>query len=180
MKGTWFGAVRTSRAVEPGWHPGVSPDVSRSWNLRASSHVNGPRMFLVGPKSKLPKCPQARIKHTTYPRHSMYMQYMPTLTPNTTPTDRHIWQSHGVSGYYPSRRIHPQTRKIHPSPAQNLSNSAPCSDPLGLLSGSSCGVFLFQHGKRISYAARKLFQRSRVALQPLVCGASIPYPKTSH
>ena len=26
------------------------------------------------------------------------MPYMPTLTPKTTPTDRHIWQSHGVSG----------------------------------------------------------------------------------
>ena len=24
---------------------------------------------------------------------------MPTLTPQTTPTDRHIWQSHGASGY---------------------------------------------------------------------------------
>ena len=26
------------------------------------------------------------------------MPYMPTLTPKTTPTDRHIWQSHGVFG----------------------------------------------------------------------------------
>ena len=28
----------------------------------------------------------------------MGLSYMPTLTPQTTPTDRHIWQSHGVSG----------------------------------------------------------------------------------
>ena len=27
------------------------------------------------------------------------MPYMPTLTPKTTPTDRHIWQSRGVSGH---------------------------------------------------------------------------------
>ena len=31
------------------------------------------------------------------PKHSMGLPYMPTLTPKTTPTDRHIWQSHGVT-----------------------------------------------------------------------------------
>ena len=36
--------------------------------------------------------------HLPSPRHSMGLPYMPTLTPKTTPTDRHIWQSHGVSG----------------------------------------------------------------------------------
>ena len=33
----------------------------------------------------------------TYPRHSMYGIYA-YIDPKTTPTDRHIWQSHGVSG----------------------------------------------------------------------------------
>ena len=28
------------------------------------------------------------------------MPYMATLTPQTTPTDRHIWQSHGESGIH--------------------------------------------------------------------------------
>ena len=32
------------------------------------------------------------------PRHSMGLPHMPTLTPKTTPTDRQIWQSHGVFG----------------------------------------------------------------------------------
>ena len=35
--------------------------------------------------------------HST-PKHSMGLEYMPTLTPQTTPSDRHIWQSRGVSG----------------------------------------------------------------------------------
>ena len=42
-----------------------------------------------------------RKKEATIPRHSMGLAiYLPTLTPQTTPTDRHIWQSHGVSGIY--------------------------------------------------------------------------------
>ena len=35
-----------------------------------------------------------RKKEATIPRHSMGLPYIPTLTPQTTPTDRHIWQSH--------------------------------------------------------------------------------------
>ena len=35
----------------------------------------------------------------TYPRHSMYMPYMPTSTPQTTPMYLGIYGIHGVSGY---------------------------------------------------------------------------------
>ena len=55
------------------------------------------------PISSPPQSHQVHVgdKYRTapYPKHSMYAIYMPTLTPKTTPTDRHIWQSHGVSGY---------------------------------------------------------------------------------
>ena len=44
--------------------------------------------------------PAAANEATVIPRHSMGLPYMPTLTPQTHPTDRHIWQSHGVSGIY--------------------------------------------------------------------------------
>ena len=45
------------------------------------------------------------------------MPYMPTLTPKTTPTDRHIWQSHGVSGIETIRSnvLVDSTRLLHPS-----------------------------------------------------------------
>ena len=39
-------------------------------------------------------------KYTLYIPDTPCMPYMPTLTPQTTPTDRHIWQSHGASGVY--------------------------------------------------------------------------------
>ena len=40
-----------------------------------------------------------RTQQVIYPRHSMGLPYMPTLTPKTTPMGRHMWQSHGVFGY---------------------------------------------------------------------------------
>ena len=36
----------------------------------------------------------------SYPRHSMYAIYVPTLGWFEGSMGRHIWQSHGVSGYY--------------------------------------------------------------------------------
>ena len=51
---------------------------------------------------KLGETPRAMTSDSrlvqSIPRHSMGLPYMPTLTPKTAPTDRHIWQSHGVSG----------------------------------------------------------------------------------
>ena len=44
-------------------------------------------------------CPFTRSEKVTYTQtRLMGLPYMPTLGPQTTPTDRHLWQSHGVSG----------------------------------------------------------------------------------
>ena len=48
-------------------------------------------------------------EQNSYPKHSMGLPYAidaAPLTPKTTPTDRHIWQSHGVFGYHSSTLLH--------------------------------------------------------------------------
>ena len=49
----------------------------------------------------------ARFGGVRYTPDTPCLPYMPTLTPQTTPTDRHIWQSHGVFGYVFQFRLIP-------------------------------------------------------------------------
>ena len=64
----------------------------------------------------------------SHPKHSKYA-ICAYIDPQTTPTDRHIWQSHGVSGHAFEdsltvtrfqHLVHKQTELIEPKPAPRL------------------------------------------------------------